>query len=162
MSLCNIRKNICTNNNGQKIYRWMPVRFTRHQPLLNNPTILNTKTFYAPSCHTRKLYRCMTARSTRHHTFLHNTLILHTMTFFAPAYHPHNIYRCMIAHSTRHHTLLQNTMILHTKKFSWKPVTRSRKYRPLQNMVKNSNNNISRFSSLGLRLCLYDPLSHNW
>ena len=39
----------------------------------------------------------------------------------------------MKAHSTGHHTLLHNPTILHTKTFLRQPVTRARKYCPLQN-----------------------------
>ena len=49
--------------------------------LLHNPTILHTKTFFAPAYHPRKIYRCMSGHSTRNHKLLNNPTIIHTKTF---------------------------------------------------------------------------------
>ena len=116
-SPCDVRKTILYNNNDNKIYLWMSVRFTQYHTLLHNPTILHKKIFFAPACHHSNIYRCMTAQYTINHTILHNPTILHTKTFFASSYHPRKIYRCTTAHSTRHHTLLHNYTILHMKTF---------------------------------------------
>ena len=80
-------RKFCTNNPGHKMYRCMSVRSTWQHTLLQNPTIIHTKTFFAPDCHPRKIYRCMSAQSTRHNTLLQNPTILHTKAFLASACH---------------------------------------------------------------------------
>ena len=47
-------RQFCINKPGQKIYLCMSTRSTRHHMLLHNPTILHTKTFFAPACQPRK------------------------------------------------------------------------------------------------------------
>ena len=44
----NYSRQFFTNNPGHKIYRCMSARSTRHHTFIHNPTILHTKTFFAP------------------------------------------------------------------------------------------------------------------
>ena len=93
-----------------------------------------------------KIYRWTSARSTRYHTLIHDPTILDTKTFPAPVCHPRKIYLYMPTRSTRHHTLLHNLTILHTKTFLYQPVTRTRKYRPIQNCHSLHQYNHSRLT----------------
>ena len=75
----------CRKRPGHKIYHCTQLQSTRHYRLLHNPTILHTKTFFAPDYHLCQIYRFMSAWSTGHHTLPNNPTILHSKKKFAPA-----------------------------------------------------------------------------
>ena len=80
-------RKFCTNKPSHKLYCCITEGSIRHHALIKNPTIIHTKTFFAPVCHPRKIYSCVIAHSKRHHTLLHHPMILGTKTFFAPTCH---------------------------------------------------------------------------
>ena len=63
------------NSTGQKLYHCIIAVSIRYYTVLNNPTILHTKTFFMPECHPRK--RILSETKLSHSSLLHPH-VLHT------------------------------------------------------------------------------------